>query len=96
MTSSAPQSRAPQAAPAGQDFPGKTLGIVGLIVAIFFNLIGLIISIIAFNQSKKAGYKNTPALAGIIVGAVFLGIGLLVVILSIVAGVSAGTAGYSN
>ncbi len=96
MTSSAPQSHAPQAAPAGQDFPGKTLGIVGLIVAIFFNLIGLIISIIAFNQSKKAGYKNTPALAGIIVGAVFLGIGLLVVILSIVAGVSAGTAGYSN
>lgn len=92
MTSSAPQSRAPQAAPAGQDFPGKTLGIVGLIVAIFFNLIGLIISIIAFNQSKKAGYKNTPALAGIIVGAVFLGI----VILSIFAGVSAGTAGYSN
>ena len=63
---------APVPAPAGTDFPGKTLGIVGLIVAIFFNLIGLIISVIALNQSKAAGFKNTPALAGIIVGAVLL------------------------
>ena len=68
---------APVPAPAGTDFPGKTLGIVGLIVAIFFNLIGLIISIIAFNQSKAAGFKNTPAKAGIIVGAVLLVLGVI-------------------
>lgn len=62
----------------GVDYPGKTLGIVGLILAIFFNVIGLIVSIIAFNQSKKAGYKNTPAKAGIIVGAVLIVIGIII------------------
>jgi hypothetical protein len=64
--------------PAGVDYPGKTLGIVGLIVAIFFNLIGLIISVIAYNQSKAAGYKNTPAFVGIIVGAVLLVLGIII------------------
>ena len=62
----------------GVDYPGKTLGVVGLVVAIFFNVIGLIISAIAFNQSKKAGYKNTPALVGIIVGAIVLVISIVV------------------
>ena len=61
----------------GVDYPGKTLGIVGLIVAIFANLIGLIISAIALNQSKKAGFKNTPALAGVWVGAILLALGLI-------------------
>lgn len=76
----------PQSAPAGQDYPGKTLGIVGLILAIFFNLIGLIISAVALSQSRKAGYKNTPALAGVIVGAVLLVLGIII---SIVVGISA-------
>ncbi|WP_378148313.1 septum formation family protein [Cnuibacter sp. UC19_7] len=73
------------------DFPGKTLGIVGLIVAIFANVVGLIISIIARNQSKRAGYKNGPATAGIVVGAVLTGIGVIVAIFSIIAVVIAGT-----
>jgi hypothetical protein len=73
-----------QQAPVGVDYPGKTLGIVGLIVAIFANLIGLIISIIALNQSKKAGYKNTPALAGVIVGAVLFVLSIIAVILWVV------------
>ncbi|MFB2599614.1 hypothetical protein ACEXQE_17625 [Herbiconiux sp. P17] len=81
-----PAPQTPQTAPAGQDFPGKTLGIVGLILAIFFNLIGLIVSAIALSQSKKAGFKNTPALAGVIVGAVLLVIGIIV---SIIIGVTA-------
>ncbi|GLK15984.1 hypothetical protein [Herbiconiux flava] len=79
---------APQPAPAGTDYPGKTLGIVGLIVAIFFNLIGLIISAIALNQSKKAGYKNTPALAGVIVGAVLFVIAIIFSIVTVVASMS--------
>jgi len=58
-------------------YPGKTLGIVGLIVSFFFSLIGLIISIIAFNQSKNAGFKNTPAKVGIILGIVFLVLGII-------------------
>lgn len=62
--------------PPPQD-PGRTLGIVGLILAIFCNLIGLIISIIAYTRSKNAGYKNNIALAGIIVGAALLVISLI-------------------
>lgn len=73
----------------GVDYPGKTLGVVGLVVAIFFNVIGLIISAIAFNQSKKAGYKNTPALVGIIIGAVLFGLGIILWIVAIAAGVAA-------
>jgi len=65
----------PAGAPA-QD-PGRTLGIVGLILAIFCNLIGMIISIIAYTRSKNAGYKNNIALAGIIVGAVLLVLSLI-------------------
>jgi hypothetical protein len=68
----------------GIDYPGKTLGIVGLIVAIFANLIGLIISAIALSQSKKAGYKNTPALVGVIIGSVLLAVGIIVFIVVLV------------
>lgn len=56
--------------PPATTYPGKTLGIVGLIASIPFNVIGLIISIVALVQSKKAGYRNTPAVVGIIIGAV--------------------------
>lgn len=80
----------------GVDYPGKTLGIVGLIVAIFFNLIGLIISAIAFSQSKKAGYKNTPALVGIIIGAVLLVIGIIVAIFIGIGTAAAISSGYSG
>jgi hypothetical protein len=77
----------------GQDYPGKTLGVVGLVLAIFFNLIGLIVSAIALNQSKKAGFKNTPALVGVIVGAVLLAISVIVFIASfglIIAAINSG------
>ncbi|WP_291039905.1 hypothetical protein [Herbiconiux sp.] len=78
-------------APAGTDFPGKTLGIVGLVVAIIANLIGLIISAIALSQSKKAGYKNTPALAGVIVGAILTVLGIIFGIVGVVGAMSMAT-----
>ena len=87
---STPPAYAPPVAPAyaapapGAPVPGKTLGIVALVVAIFFNVIGLILGIVALVQSRKAGVKNGPAVAAIIVGAVLFVIGLIVVI-SIVA-----------
>ena len=62
--------------PPAQD-PGRTMGIVGLVLAIFCNLIGLVVSIIAFNKSKQAGFKNNIARAGILVGAVLFVIGLI-------------------
>lgn len=64
---SAPQ---PAGAPAAS-YPGKTLGIVGLVLSFLVAIAGLIVSAIALSQSKKAGYKNTPALVGLILGIVF-------------------------
>jgi len=66
--------------PTDTDYPGKVLGIIGLVAAFPFSLIGLILSIVAFVQSRRAGYQNVPALIGIIVGAVLLLIFTAVVI----------------
>ncbi|MGB4777294.1 DUF4190 domain-containing protein [Microbacterium sp.] len=71
-------------APSNGSYPGKTLGIVALIVAIFANLIGLILGIVALVQSKKAGYKNGFAVAAIIVGSVLFVIGLIIGIMLLV------------
>jgi hypothetical protein len=79
MTTPTP-APAPQPAPAG-DFPGKTLGIVGLVLAILAPLIGLIISFVANNQSKAAGYPNQLAKIGIIVGAILTVLGIIVSII---------------
>jgi len=64
----------PAAAPAPAVVPGKTLGIVGLILAFIgpVALLGLILSIVAKVQSKNAGVKNTPATAGIIVSIIVI------------------------
>lgn len=58
--------------------PGKTLGIVGLVLAIFCSLIGAIVSFIAYRQSAAAGWKNNIALAGVVVGLVLFVLGLLI------------------
>ena len=63
---------APAYAPAPAKQPGKTIGIVGFILAFFMPLIGVILGIIGLVQSRKAGAKNGLALAAIIVGAVLL------------------------
>ncbi|WP_438353335.1 DUF4190 domain-containing protein [Microbacterium sp. CJ88] len=71
--------------------PGKTLGIVAVFVAIFFNVIGLILGIVALVQSRKAGVKNGPAVAAIIIGAVLLVVGIIVAVsLFAVAGAALG------
>ena len=83
MTTPTP-APAPQPAPAG-DYPGKTLGIVGLVLAILVPLVGLIISFVANNQSKAAGYPNQLAKIGIIVGAILTVLGIIGTIIYVVA-----------
>ena len=70
--------QATNTAPAPADFPGKTLGIVGLVLAIVAPIVGIIVSAIALNQSKSAGYPNKLAKIGLIVGIVLT---VLIVIL---------------
>jgi len=79
MTTPAP-TPAPGPAPVSD---GKTLGIVGLVLAFVFSLAGLIVSIIARNQSKAAGVPNGPATAGIIISIIGLVIGVIAVIVNI-------------
>lgn len=62
-----PQPMTPQAPGMVSEDPGKTLGIIGLILAFLFGIAGLVISIIARSKSKAAGYSNGLAVAGIIV-----------------------------
>jgi hypothetical protein len=76
--------------PAATD-PGKTLGLVGMILAIIpcTYFIGLVLSIVGFFMSRRAGFRNQQALIGIIVGAVWL-------VLSIIAQFAGWTAGLYN
>ncbi|MFC0680240.1 hypothetical protein ACFFGH_20590 [Lysobacter korlensis] len=66
--------------------PGKTLGIVALVASFFIALLGLILGIVALNQSKKAGFKNGPAKAAIILSIIFMVIGIILAIVFIVGG----------
>ena len=81
MTAAAPAPAAPATV------PGKTLGIVSIIltVPLGLSLVGLILGIVARGQSKKAGFSNTPATVGIVLGILGL-IGTIIAIIAIVAG----------
>ncbi len=102
MTDAAPVPPAagvPVTAPAGTDYPGKVLGIVGLVLSIVVGgLPGLIVSAIARSQSSKAGFTNTPATVGLVLGIVFTAIWVIVIVIIIVASAAivASTPGYSN
>lgn len=66
----------PYGAPA--EDPGKTLGIIGLVLCFVFALAGLIVSIIAKKKSEAAGFTdNTPAKVGVILGWIFTILGVL-------------------
>ncbi len=91
-----PAAAAPAAPAPGVDFPGKTLGIVGLVLAIITPLIGLIISAVANSQSKAAGYPNQLAKIGIIVGAVLTALGIIVGIVYGIATASLISTGLST
>ncbi|WP_051388961.1 hypothetical protein [Arthrobacter sp. 35W] len=75
-----------QGAPA-QD-PGKVMGIISIILPfVGLGLVGLILGLIGMSKSKKAGFKNTPALVGVILGALAIVITIVVAII----GISAAT-----
>jgi hypothetical protein len=71
-----PATPAPTA-PSVED-PGHGLGIASLVCSLLgVSLVGLILGIIAMNKSKAVGKKNSLALAGVIISAVGLVLGLL-------------------
>ena len=76
---------APQPTAGSNEDPGKTLGIVGLVLAFVFALAGIIVSAIAWSKSKQAGHKNTLATVGLVLSIIFF-IGQIIAIIAIVAG----------
>lgn len=80
-----PAETAPAAPPAAAEDPGKIMGIIGLVLIFFFPLAGLIVCLIAWNKSKKAGFKNVPALIGIFLNLAFILLSVLITILLVVA-----------
>ena len=78
----------PAPVPTTDTYPGKTLGIAGFVVSFFVSLVGMILSIVAFRQSRAVGHKNPLALAGIIIGAVFTVFGLIFGVIGILSAVS--------
>lgn len=74
-----PTQPAPQPAPQAAN-PGKTATIVGFVFAfIGLQIPGLILSIIGFNKSKRAGIGNGLALAGIILNSLGILVSLVVI-----------------
>lgn len=71
--------------------PGKTLGIVGLVLAFVAPLIGLIISIIARNQSKNAGFENKLAKYGIIASIIIMVLIVVIYVIVIIAALASGS-----
>lgn len=74
------------AAPVATD-PGRTLGIVGLVLSFVAAVVGLVVSIVALRRSRRAGFRNRFALAGVVVGGV---VTLLYVVLFAVGGLALG------
>lgn len=82
MTDAPPPAYSQPAQPAVN--PGQTLGIVALILAFVAPLIGLILGVVALNQSKKVGMKNGLAVASIWLGAIFTVFWTILTIVAIV------------
>ena len=73
--------------------PGKTLGIVALILAFLAPLIGAILGFVARAQSKGAGIKNTPATAAIIIGLILTVLYIVLVIVVPIVALGAACSG---
>lgn len=79
----APASAAPTAVVS--EYPGQSLGITGLVFSFVLPLVGLVLGVIAWNWSKKAGVANGPARAAVIVGGALLVAALLVYVAWVIA-----------
>lgn len=77
----APTAAAPYPVASDAPVPGRTLGIVALVVSFFAALVGLILGLVAQSQSKKAGVPNTPAKVAIILSIVFMVLWILLIVI---------------
>jgi uncharacterized membrane protein len=59
------------------EYPGQTMGVIALVMSFFLQIPALILGIIAWVWSNKAGISNVPAKVAVAVSAVLLVLGVL-------------------
>ncbi|MBW8761880.1 MAG: DUF4190 domain-containing protein [Microbacterium sp.] len=85
MTNQVPGAQTPPYSPAPETIPGKTLGIVAVILTfVVSSVVGLILGYVARNQSRAVGYENTPAKVAIIAGWILTALGLIAGIIAVI------------
>jgi hypothetical protein len=62
------------------EYPGQTLGLVALVLSFFMQVPALIMGILAWVWSNRAGVSNVPAKVAVAVSATLIVIGTLVLI----------------
>jgi uncharacterized protein YjeT (DUF2065 family) len=67
------------------EYPGQSLGITGLVLAFVLPLVGIVLGVIAYTWSKRAGVANAPARAAVIVGGLILAVGFIVYVAWVIA-----------
>lgn len=74
----------------------SVMSILGFVFAFVASIVGLILSIIAFNTAQKEGDLRSQnfSRAGIIISAVFMGIAVIAVIITVIAVAAALSSGY--
>ena len=62
------------------------MSILGLVLSFFTAFVGLIVSILAYNEAKRTGSAKSQSMAkaGIIIGAVEIGIAVFTVVIYII------------
>jgi hypothetical protein len=66
--------------PSLSEYPGRTLGVVALVLSFFLQIPGLIMGIIAWVWSNKVGRSNVPAKVAVAVSATLMVLGILAIV----------------
>lgn len=62
------------------EYPGQTLGVVALVLSFFLQIPALILGIIAWVWSNRAGESNVPAKVAVAVSATLMVLGVLILV----------------
>ena len=62
------------------EYPGRTLGVVALVLSFFVQIPALIMGIIAWVWSNKVGRSNVPAKVAVAVSATLMVLGILAIV----------------
>lgn len=74
----------------------STMSIIGLVFSLLGGILGLILSILAYNEAKRTGSQKSKSMskAGIIISSIYLGFVVLLFLIIMISGIAAaGAAG---